>query len=81
MNIIEKVYNEVEVDQDVILDYFMNLEEDESPTIDGLVDFIHSDYYVSDLIVQTDVEYEGDESELLEAFAEYKKFIKENNND
>ena len=72
MKIIEKQTNELEIDNDIICDYFSNL-EGEVPNIDDLMCFINSHYYCSDFIDDTYWDYEGDNVELLEMYNEYIK--------
>ena len=73
MKIIEKQTNELEIDDDIICDYFSNLEGEEVPNIDDLMCFINNHYYCSDFIDDTYWDYEGDNVELLEMYNEYIK--------
>lgn len=72
MKIIKKQTNELEIDNDIIYDYFSNLEE-ETPSIDDLMYFINNNYSNYDFVTDTYWDYEGDNVELLEMYNEYIK--------
>ena len=75
MKIFEYIINELDVDEEILSQYFQSLEEREGPSIQGLFDYIYRNYYVSDLIKDYEVKNVGDINELLEY---YKKYL---NND
>lgn len=73
MRVQEKIYNELEIDIDTLIEYFNSLEENETPSISGLINFISNNFYISDFIDEgaIGVDYEGDEIELMEYYNEY----------
>ena len=71
MIITEKHIIELDIDVDVIYDYFENLEE-ETPSIDGLMSFINDFYYNSDFTTDVYSYYDGDNTSLLEMYNEFK---------
>lgn len=71
MIITEKHIIELDIDVDVICDYFENLEE-ETPSVDGLMSFINDFYYNSDFTTDVYSYYDGDNTSLLEMYNEFK---------
>ena len=75
MIITEKHIIESDIDADVICDYFQYLEEIEeerTPSIDGLMSFINDFYYNSDFTTDIYSYYDGDNTSLLEMYNEFK---------
>lgn len=71
MIIQEIITNDLDINSDIIIEYFKTLEYGEIPTIDGLMQYVNDNYYCSDLEINSDGEYQGDNAELIELFNEY----------
>ena len=58
----EIVYNQLEIDDDVIEEYIRSFDEEELSiddcTIDDFINFVTERYYIDDFIETTDVEYD-----------------------
>jgi hypothetical protein len=58
----ERVYNQLEIDDDVIEDYIKSFEDEdisiEDCTIDDFINFVTERYYIDDFVETTDVEYD-----------------------
>ena len=58
----EIVYNQLEIDDDVIEEYVRSFDEEELSiddcTIDDFINFVTERYYIDDFIETTDVEYD-----------------------
>lgn len=58
----EIVYNQLEIDDDIIEEYIKSFDEEELSiddcTIDDFINFVTERYYIDDFIETTDVEYD-----------------------
>lgn len=57
----ETIYNQLEIDDDIIEEYIRSLEEEdisvEDCSVDDFIDFVTERYYIDDFVETTDVEY------------------------
>ena len=58
----EIIYNQLEIDDDVIEEYIRSFDEEELSiddcTIDDFINFVTERYYIDDFVETTDVEYD-----------------------
>lgn len=71
MEITEICTNSLDIDNNVICEYFNTLEDEELPSIEGLMSFVNYNYFVEDFEDYSEVSYKGDEKELLEIYNEF----------
>ena len=73
----EIVYNQLEINDDVIEEYIRSLEEDEirieNCTVDDFLSFIKENYYVEDFVETEDWEYTLRKKELLDELNRVKE--------
>ena len=78
----EIIYNQLEINDDVIEEYIRSLEEDEirieDCTVDDFLNFIKGNYYIEDFVDTEDWEYTLRKKELLDELNRVKEQI---NND
>lgn len=70
MVLTEHIYNQMEVDDEIVYEYFKTLEEGKIPTVTGLVDFLDETYDIGGFIYDTGIDYSSEELEDL-----YNKFV------
>ena len=71
MIIQEIITNDLDINLDIIIEYFETLEDGEIPTIEGLMQHVDNYYICSDFEINSNEEYQGDNTELIELFNEY----------
>ena len=71
MEIIEHIENTLELDENIILEYFEQKNENEEISIDNLMNYISETGYISDYVEYEDYSYNGDELLLKEMYSEY----------
>ena len=71
MIIQETITNDFDINSDIIIEYFETLEYGEIPTIDDLMQYVNDMYICSDFEINSEEEYQGDNTELIELFNEY----------
>ena len=58
----EIIYNQLEIDDDIIEEYIRSFDEEELSiddcTIDDFINFVTERYYIDDFVETTDVEYD-----------------------
>lgn len=66
MQIKEIITNYIDIPNNIIDEYIES--NPENVSINNLIDFVNYSYWLSDFILDTDIEYSGDELELDEYF-------------
>ena len=73
----EILYNQLEINDDVIEEYIRSLEEDEirieDCTVDDFLNFLKENYYVEDFVETEDWEYTLRKKELLDELNRVKE--------
>ena len=77
MRLVEVISNTYEIDDETLLQYLNYCdEEDISPTFDNFLDWFDTEYYISDFLDSTDVEFESVNNSFRKEDA-FKKEINE----